>query len=232
MSIASRDAEAVAGAARRYGSRFHKPFRARSSADRPRQHVQRLQAEQLPLRGRRSQAARGRQARDLREPLGATAEESSDVKHRRRDRVEAIIAFDYRFVPARAAGADDHRQVAEQISTSAELLQVDHRRRLPDRLAARRGHHHSARSVSLGAHVIDLARLPRRRIDAGERARAHVRQGPRAAVTVDDTISPVVDFASGTQFGTIKATRFAFGPQAADVSVDGSKASLSSTSSA
>jgi predicted dehydrogenase len=80
----------------------------------------------------------------------------------------------------------------------------------------------------LGAHVIDLARYLVGEIDSvSASTRTFVKEREGTAVTVDDAVESVVDFADGA-VGTIEATRFASGRKnALQFEINGSKGSIS-----
>ena len=119
VSIAGRNEEAVAGAARRYGFADHVTDWKKLVAD-PRIGVfDNSGPEQLPRRAD-DRRRRGGQARDLREaararpPTRPTRPGSGSPA----TGVKAMCAFNYRFVPGRAARAADHRVAASSARSS------------------------------------------------------------------------------------------------------------------
>src|SRR6185503_2953964 len=165
-------------------------------------------------------------------PLGRTADEAYETWQRvEATGVKAMCAFNYRFVPA--------VRLAREIIASGELGEIYHFRgrylqewiidadfpmvwRLDKDVAG------SGALGDLGAHVIDLARyLVGEIASVSASTRTFVKEREGVAVTVDDAVESVVDFADGA-VGTIEATRFASGRKnALQFEINGSKGSIS-----
>jgi len=159
-------------------------------------------------------------------PLGRTADEAYET-YKRVDAtgVKAMVAFNYRFVPA--------VRLARQIIESGELGEIFHFRgkylqewiidadfpmvwRLDKDVAG------SGALGDLGAHVIDLARYLVGEIETVSGLTATFQPGRE----VDDAIEAAVAFAGGA-VGTIEATRFATGRKnALRWEVNGSRGSI------
>ncbi len=231
VSIAGRNAEAVAAAAGRYGFADHVTDWKKLVAD-PRIGVfdnsgpNNFHAEPTIA------AAEAGKHVICEKPLGRTADEAFETWQRvAATGVKAMCAFNYRFVPA--------VRLARQIIEAGDLGEIFHFRgrylqewiidadfpmvwRLDKDVAG------SGALGDLGAHVIDLARYLVGEIDAvSARTRTFVKDREGGAVTVDDAVESVVDFAGGA-VGTIEATRFASGRKnALQFEINGSKGSLS-----
>jgi predicted dehydrogenase len=231
VSIAGRNEEAVAGAARRYGFADHVTDWKKLIAD-PRIGVfdnsgpNNFHAEPTIA------AAEAGKHVICEKPLGRTADEAFDTWQRvQATGVKAMCAFNYRFVPA--------VRLAREIIASGDLGEIFHFRgrylqewiidadfpmvwRLDKDVAG------SGALGDLGAHVIDLARYLVGEIDSVSAAtRTFVKQREGVEVTVDDAVESIVDFAGGA-VGTIEATRFASGRKnALQFEINGSKGSLS-----
>jgi predicted dehydrogenase len=231
VSIAGRNEEAVAGAARRYGFTDHVTDWKTMIAD-PRIGVfdnsgpNNFHAEPTIA------AAEAGKHVICEKPLGRTADEAYDTfKRVQATGVKAMCAFNYRFVPA--------VRLAREIIASGDLGEIFHFRgrylqewiidadfpmvwRLDKDVAG------SGALGDLGAHVIDLARYLVGEIDAvSAQTRTFVKEREGSAVTVDDAVESIVDFANGA-VGTIEATRFASGRKnALQFEINGSKGSLS-----
>ena len=231
VSIAGRNEEAVAGAARRYGFTDHVTDWKKMIAD-PRIGVfdnsgpNNFHAEPTIA------AAEAGKHVLCEKPLGRDADEAYETWQRvQATGVKAMCAFNYRFVPA--------VRLAKQIIASGDLGEIFHFRgrylqewiidadfpmvwRLDKDVAG------SGALGDLGAHVIDLARYLVGEIDAvSAQTRTFVKQREGVDVTVDDAVESIVDFANGA-VGTIEATRFASGRKnALQFEINGSKGSLS-----
>ncbi len=165
-------------------------------------------------------------------PLGRDADEAYDTWQQvAATGVKAMCAFNYRFVPAVRLAQSDHRlgRPRRDLPLPRALpAGVDHRRRLPDGLAAGQGRRRLGRA-GRPRRARDRPRaLPgrrdRQRVSASTRTFVKEREG--VAVTVDDAVESVVDFAGGA-VGTIEATRFASGRKnALQFEINGSKGSI------
>jgi predicted dehydrogenase len=224
VSIAGRNAEAVANAAGRYGF-------ARSTTD-WRDLVADPEVELFDNNGPNNlhaeptiAAAEAGKHVICEKPLGRTADESFEIWRRvEAAGVKHMCAFNYRFVPA--------NRLAREMIEAGELGEVRHFRSayLQDwgddpGLDTWRFHADEAGSGSLGdlgAHVVDLARFL-----AGEPAA--VSALTRTFIPgrqVDDAIEAAVEFEHGA-IGTIEATRLALGHRnALRWEINGSKASI------
>jgi predicted dehydrogenase len=231
VSIAGRNEEAVAGAARRYGFADHVTDWKKIVED-PRVGVfdnsgpNNFHAEPTIA------AAEAGKHVICEKPLGRTADEAYETfKRVQATGVKAMCAFNYRFVPA--------VRLAREIIASGDLGEIFHFRgrylqewiidadfpmvwRLDKDVAG------SGALGDLGAHVIDLARYLVGEIDAvSAQTRTFVKEREGSAVTVDDAVESIVDFSNGA-VGTIEATRFASGRKnALQFEINGSKGSLS-----
>jgi len=231
VSIAGRNAEAVAGAARRYGfTDSVTDWRSIIADDRvgvfDNSGPNNFHSEPTIA------AAEAGKHVICEKPLGRTADESYETwKRVDATGVKAMVAFNYRFVPA--------VRLARMIIESGELGEIFHFRgsylqewiidadfpmvwRLDKDVAG------SGALGDLGAHVIDLARYLVGEIDAvSAHTRTFVKDREGQAVTVDDAVESVVDFSNGA-VGTIEATRFASGRKnGLTFEINGSKGSLS-----
>jgi predicted dehydrogenase len=230
VAIAGRNAEAVAGAAHRYG--FSESVTDwRKLVEDPRIGVfdnsgpNNFHAEPTIA------AAQAGKHVICEKPLGRDADEAYDTWQQvAATGVKAMCAFNYRFVPA--------VRLAKQIIESGELGEIFHFRgrylqewiidadfpmvwRLDKDVAG------SGALGDLGAHVIDLARYLVGEIDSvSASTRTFVKEREGTAVTVDDAVESVVDFTDGA-VGTIEATRFASGRKnALQFEINGSKGSI------
>jgi predicted dehydrogenase len=230
VAIAGRNAEAVAGAANRYGFSESVTDWRKLIAD-PRIGVfdnsgpNNFHAEPTIA------AAQAGKHVICEKPLGRDADEAYDTWQAvAATGVKAMCAFNYRFVPA--------VRLAKQIIESGELGEIFHFRgrylqewiidadfpmvwRLDKDVAG------SGALGDLGAHVIDLARYLVGEIDSvSASTRTFVKEREGTEVTVDDAVESVVDFAGGA-VGTIEATRFASGRKnALQFEINGSKGSI------
>src|SRR6187431_874964 len=231
VSIAGRNAEAVAGAARRYGfTDSVTDWRSIISDDRvgvfDNSGPNNFHSEPTIA------AAEAGKHVICEKPLGRTADESYETwKRVDATGVKAMVAFNYRFVPA--------VRLARMIIESGELGEIFHFRgsylqewiidadfpmvwRLDKDVAG------SGALGDLGAHVIDLARyLVGEIASVSASTRTFVKEREGVAVTVDDAVESVVDFADGA-VGTIEASRFCAGRKnGLQFEINGSKGSLS-----
>jgi predicted dehydrogenase len=231
VSIAGRNEEAVAGAARRYGFTDHVTDWKRIITDDRVGVFDNSGPNNFHAEPTIAAAEAGKHV-ICEKPLGRTADEAYETWQRvAATGVKAMCAFNYRFVPA--------VRLAREIIASGDLGEIFHFRgrylqewiidadfpmvwRLDKDVAG------SGALGDLGAHVIDLARYLVGEIDAvSARTRTFVKDREGGAVTVDDAVESVVDFAGGA-VGTIEATRFASGRKnALQFEINGSKGSLS-----
>jgi len=231
VSIAGRNEEAVAGAARRYGFADHVTDWKQMIADDRIGVFDNSGPNNFHAEPTIAAAEAGKHV-ICEKPLGRTADEAFDTWQRvAATGVKAMCAFNYRFVPA--------VRLAQQIIAAGELGEIFHFRgrylqewiidadfpmvwRLDKDVAG------SGALGDLGAHVIDLARYLVGEIDSVSAAtRTFVKQREGVDVTVDDAVESIVDFSNGA-VGTIEATRFASGRKnALQFEINGSKGSLS-----
>ncbi|MEM2187092.1 MAG: Gfo/Idh/MocA family oxidoreductase, partial [Thermofilaceae archaeon] len=155
-------------------------------------------------------------------PLARNAEEARVLRDAaRRAKVKAMVAFNYRFVPA--------VQLARQLVKSGVLGRIYHfrARYLQDWLVnpsapltwrLRAEEAGSGPLGDLGSHIIDLARFLVGEITAVTGvARTFIEERPlaedpskRGRVTVEDAFSATAEFENGA-IGTLEASRFATG---------------------
>ena len=231
VSIAGRNEEAVAAAAGRYGFADHVTDWKKLIADERISVFDNSGPNNFHAEPTIAAAEAGKHV-ICEKPLGRTADEAYETWQRvAATGVKAMCAFNYRFVPA--------VRLAKEIIASGDLGEIFHFRgrylqewiidadfpmvwRLDKDVAG------SGALGDLGAHVIDLARYLVGEIDAvSARTRTFVKDREGGAVTVDDAVESVVDFAGGA-VGTIEATRFASGRKnALQFEINGSKGSLS-----
>jgi predicted dehydrogenase len=230
VAIAGRNAEAVAGAAHRYGFSESVTDWRKLVSD-PRIGVfdnsgpNNFHAEPTIA------AAQAGKHVICEKPLGRDAAESFDIWQRvAATGVKHLCAFNYRFVPA--------VRLAREMIDAGELGEIRHFRgrylqdwaddpdfpmvwRLDKDVAG------SGALGDLGAHVIDLARyLVGEIASVSASTRTFVKERGGVEVTVDDAVESVVDFAGGA-VGTIEATRFASGRKnALQFEINGSKGSI------
>jgi predicted dehydrogenase len=222
VSIAGRNEEAVAGAARRYGfTEYVTDWRKIIEDDRV-QVFDNSGPNNFHAEPSIAAAEAGKHV-ICEKPLGRNADESYETwKRVQAAGVKAMVAFNYRFVPA--------VRLARDIIESGELGEIFHFIdadfpmvwRLDKDVAG------SGALGDLGAHVIDLARYLVGEITAvSASTRTFVKDREGGQVTVDDAVESVVDFENGA-VGTIEATRFASGRKnALQFEINGSKGSLS-----
>src|ERR671915_275750 len=212
VSIAGRNEAAVSEAARRYGFAEHvTDWKALVTDDRV-QLFDNAGPNNLHSEPTIAAAEAGKHV-ICEKPLGRDAAESYETWQRvAATGVKHMCAFNYRFVPA--------VRLARQIIQSGELGEVQHFRgaylqewgttegdiwRFQKDLAG------SGSLGDLGAHVIDLSRyLVGEITEVSAITQTFVKDREGGAVTVDDAVESVVDFANGA-VGTIEATRFASG---------------------
>ncbi len=231
VSIAGRNEEAVAGAARRYGFDGHVTDWKQMIADDRIGVFDNSGPNNFHAEPTIAAAEAGKHV-ICEKPLGRTADEAYETwKRVDATGVKAMCAFNYRFVPA--------VRLARMIIESGELGEIFHFRgkylqewiidadfpmvwRLDKEVAG------SGALGDLGAHVIDLARyLVGEIASVSASTRTFVKDRDGSAVTVDDAVESVVDFANGA-VGTIEATRFASGRKnGLTFEINGSKGSLS-----
>jgi predicted dehydrogenase len=223
VSIAGRNEEAVAEAARRYGFEGYTTDWREVVADERVELFDNGGPNNLHAEPTIAAAEAGKHVL-CEKPLGRTAEESHEIWQRvAATGVKHLCAFNYRFVPA--------VRLAREMIEAGELGEIRHfrGRYLQDwgdtDAAVWRFDRESAGSGALGdlgAHVVDLARYL-----VGEVASvsALVRTF-LAGRGVDDAIEAAVEFEGGA-VGTIEATRFALGRRNAfQWEINGSKGSL------
>jgi predicted dehydrogenase len=223
VSIAGRNEEAVAEAARRYGFEGYTTDWREVVADERVELFDNGGPNNLHAEPTIAAAEAGKHVL-CEKPLGRTAEESHEIWQRvAATGVKHLCAFNYRFVPA--------VRLAREMVEAGELGEIRHfrGRYLQDwgdtDAAVWRFDREMAGSGALGdlgAHVVDLARYL-----VGEVASvsALVRTF-LAGRGVDDAIEAAVEFETGA-VGTIEATRFALGRRNAfQWEINGSKASL------
>jgi predicted dehydrogenase len=223
VAIAGRNAEGVAGAARRYGFDGHvTDWRALVDDDRigvfDNASTNDLHAEPTVA------AARAGKHVICEKPLGRTAEEAYDTwRQVAATGVKHMCAFNYRFVPA--------IRLARNLIEAGELGDITHFRGAYlqewgaaeidawrfDKAAAGSG-----ALGDLGAHVIDLARYLVGEIVQVSALTTTFWPGRE----VDDAVEAAIAFEGGA-VGTIEATRFATGRKnALTFEINGSKGSV------
>jgi predicted dehydrogenase len=223
VTVAGRNEEAVAEAARRYGfSEYVTDWRALVSDERV-QLFDNSGPNNLHAEPTIAAAEAGKHV-ICEKPLGRDAAESYETWQRvQAAGVKHMCAFNYRFVPA--------VRLARQIIDSGELGEITHFRGAYlqewgatddalwrfDKEAAGSG-----ALGDLGAHVIDLSRYLVGEIETVAALTATFQPG-RA---VDDAVEAVVGFEGGA-VGTIEASRFAAGRKNAfRWEINGSKGSI------
>jgi predicted dehydrogenase len=230
VTIAGRNEEAVAEAARRYGFEgYVTDWRDLVRDDRiqvfDNAGPNHLHAEPTIA------AARAGKHVVCEKPLGRTAEESYDIWQAVSEAgVKHLCAFNYRFVPA--------VRLAREMIQAGELGEIFHFRasylqewitdpafpmvwRLDSELAG------SGALGDLGAHIIDLGRyLVGEIAEVGGLTRTFIGDRPGGAVDVDDAFEAFVQFDQGA-VGTLEASRFATGRKnALSFEINGSKGSV------
>ena len=231
VAIAGRNEEAVAGAARRYGFAEHVTDWKRLVSDDRIGVFDNSGPNNFHAEPTIAAAEAGKHV-ICEKPLGRDADEAYETWQRvAATGVKAMCAFNYRFVPGRAAGQGDHRvrRPRRDLPLPRALpAGVDHRRRLPDGLAARQVRRRlgrPGRPRRARDRPRPLSGRRDRRRSAPPRARSS-RTATAATVDVDDAVESVVDFADGA-VGTIEATRFASGRKnGLTFEINGSKGSL------
>lgn len=223
VSIAGRDADAVAEAARRYGFARSTTRWEELAADAGVGLFDNGGPNNLHAEPTIAAAEAGKHV-VCEKPLGRSAEEAHTIWQRvAATRVVAMCAFNYRFVPA--------IRLAQQMIEAGELGEIHHFRgrylqewgttdtavwRFDKTLAG------SGALGDLGAHVIDLARYLVGEITAV----AALTQTFKPGRTVDDAFEAAISLGDGA-VGTIEASRFAPGRKNAfSWEVNGSRGSL------
>jgi len=224
MTIAGREAEAVSGAALRYGYESWTTDWRELVADPRIQLFDNVGPNSLHAEPTIAAARNGKHVL-CEKPLGRTADESLEIwQEVEATGVKHMCAFNYRFVPA--------IRMARDMIQAGELGDIRHfrGRYLQDwgddpSLDTWRFHPDEAGSGALGdlaAHVIDLARFL-----VGEIAT--VSASARTFISgrqVDDAVGALADFDNGAA-GSIEATRLALGHRnGLHWEINGTKASL------
>jgi predicted dehydrogenase len=230
VAIAGRNAEGVAGAARRYGFAGHVTDWRALIADERIGVFDNASTNDLHAEPTVAAAQAGKHV-VCEKPLGRDAAEAYDTWQRvAATGVKHMCAFNYRFVPA--------VRLAREIVASGELGEIFHFRatylqewivdagfpmvwRLDKAVAG------SGALGDIGAHVIDLARYLVGEIAAvSASTRTFVKDRDGASVDVDDAVEAIVDFEHGA-VGTIEASRFCPGRKnALRFEINGAKGSL------
>jgi predicted dehydrogenase len=223
VSIAGRDEQAVAEAARRYGFERHASDWRELVTDPEVELFDNSGPNSLHAEPAAAAAEAGKHV-ICEKPLGRDAAESYELWQRVETAgVVHMCAFNYRFVPA--------VRLARQLLEAGELGEIHHfrGRYLQDWGATTEAAWRFDKSVAgsgalgdLGAHVVDLARYL-----VGEIAEvAAVTKTFQPGREVDDAFEAAVSFATGA-VGKIEATRFAAGRKNGLVwEINGSKGSL------
>ena len=224
VSIAGRNEEAVAEAARRYGfAGYETDWKALVADDRI-QLFDNAGPNNLHAEPTIAAAEAGKHV-ICEKPLGRDAAESYETWQRvKAAGVKHMCAFNYRFVPA--------MRLARQIIESGELGEIQHFRGAylqewgtteGEIWRFEKANAGSGALGDLGAHVIDLARYL-----VGELAEVSaLTQTFMPGRDVDDAVEAVVRFESGA-VGTIEASRFCQGRKNHFTwEINGSKGSLS-----
>ncbi len=223
VSIAGRNEEAVAEAARRYGFAGHVRDWKELVADDRVQLFDNAGPNNLHAEPTIAAAEAGKHV-ICEKPLGRDAAESYETWQRvEKAGVKHMCAFNYRFVPA--------IRLAREMIESGALGEIQHFRgaylqewgttegeiwRFEKATAG------SGALGDLGAHVIDLARYLVGEIEAVSGATRTFKAGR----DVDDAFEAVVEFEGGA-LGTIEASRFAPGRKNAfSWEINGSKGSI------
>jgi predicted dehydrogenase len=223
VSIAGRNAEAVAAAAARYGFERSVTDWRELVTDPEVQLFDNSGPNNLHAEPTIAAAEAGKHV-ICEKPLGRTADESYDVWQRvEATGVKHMTAFNYRFVPA--------VRLARQLIDAGELGEIHHFRGRylqewgPTTEEAWRFDKEAAGSGALGdlgAHVVDLARYLVGEIASVSASTRTFMPGR----SVDDAFEAVAEFEHGA-VGTIEATRFAAGRKNAfSWEINGSKGSL------
>jgi predicted dehydrogenase len=230
VSIAGRNLEGVAGAARRYGFAEHLTDWRKLVEDPRVQVFDNSSTNDFHAEPSIAAAEAGKHV-VCEKPLGRDANEAYETWQRvQAAGVKHMCAFNYRFVPA--------VRLARQIIESGDLGEIYHFRgfylqewivdadfpmvwRLDKSVAG------SGSLGDLGAHVIDLARYLVGEIDAvSATTRTFVNSREGEPVDVDDAVEALVDFSSGA-VGIIEASRFCPGRKnALTFEINGSKGSI------
>jgi predicted dehydrogenase len=230
VAVAGRNAEGVAGAARRYGFADHVTDWRALVAD---ERIQLFDNASTNDQHAEPTIAAARAGKHVvcEKPLGRDADEAYETWQQvAATGVKHMCAFNYRFVPA--------VRLAREMIAAGELGEIFHFRgrylqewiadaafpmvwRLDRAVAG------SGALGDLGAHVIDLARyLVGEIADVSASTRTFVEDRAGGHVDVDDAFAAVVDFAGGA-VGTLEASRFCPGRKnALTFEINGSKGSL------
>jgi predicted dehydrogenase len=230
VTIAGRNEEAVAEAARRYGFHGYATDWHDVVGDDRIQVFDNAGPNHLHGAPTIAAAQAGKHV-VCEKPLGRTAEESHDIWQAvSRTGVKHLCAFNYRFVPA--------VRLARDMIAAGELGEIFHFRarylqewitdpefpmvwRLERELAG------SGALGDLGAHIIDLGRyLVGEVATVGGITRTFIGDRPGGEVDVDDAFEAFVEFEGGA-VGTLEASRFATGRKnALSFEINGSKGSV------
>jgi len=223
VSIAGRNAEAVAAAAKTFGFERHVTDWRELVADPEVELFDNGGPNDAHAEPTIAAAEAGKHV-ICEKPLGRTADESHEIWRRvAATGVKHMTAFNYRFVPA--------VRLARELIEAGELGAIHHFRGRylqewgmteAEAWRFRRQQAGSGALGDLGAHVIDLARYL---VGELESVSASVRTF-QPGREVDDAFEAVVEFESGA-VGTMEASRFAPGRKNAfSWEVNGSKGSL------
>ncbi|MEA2384822.1 MAG: hypothetical protein QOH72_4793 [Solirubrobacteraceae bacterium] len=230
VTIAGRNAEAVAEAADRYGFQGYATDWQDLIGDDRIQVFDNAGPNHLHGAPTIAAAQAGKHV-VCEKPLGRTAEESHEIWQAvSRTGVKHLCAFNYRFVPA--------VRLAREMIAAGELGEIFHFRarylqewitdpefpmvwRLDRELAG------SGALGDLGAHIIDLGRyLVGEVATVGGITRTFIGDRPGGEVDVDDAFEAFVEFEGGA-VGTLEASRFATGRKnALSFEINGSKGSI------
>jgi predicted dehydrogenase len=230
VTIAGRNEEAVAEAARRYGFHGYATDWQDLIGDDRIQVFDNAGPNHLHGAPTIAAAQAGKHV-VCEKPLGRTAEESHEIWQAvSRTGVKHLCAFNYRFVPA--------VRLAHEMIAAGELGEIFHFRarylqewitdpafpmvwRLERELAG------SGALGDLGAHIIDLGRyLVGEVATVGGITRTFIGDRPGGEVDVDDAFEAFVEFEGGA-VGTLEASRFATGRKnAMSFEINGSKGSV------
>ncbi len=230
VSIAGRNEEAVAEAARRYGFERYDTDWRRLVDDPAIELFDNGGPNDLHVEPTIAAARAGKHV-VCEKPLGRDADESYELWQAvAATGVKHLCAFNYRFVPA--------VRLAREMIEAGELGEIYHFRgrylqewiadpEFPMVWRLDKAQAGSGALGDIGAHVIDVARFLVGEI-ASVQGLLHtfVEERPGGRVTVDDAVESVVTFENGA-IGTIEASRFCFGRKnALQWEINGSKGSI------
>jgi predicted dehydrogenase len=230
VSVAGRNAGAVAEAAERYGFCDHATDWRQVVADDRVEIFDNTGPNDLHGAPTIAAAEAGKHV-ICEKPLGRTADEAYEI-WRRVDAcgVQHLAAFNYRFVPA--------IRLAREMIEAGEIGEIRHYRAQylqdwltdPDAPATWRMNGEQAGSGALGdlgSHIVDLGRyLVGEIATVAASVRTFVGERPGGTVDVDDAFSATVEFAGGA-LGVLEATRVAAGRKnALRFEINGTKGSL------